>query len=200
MQMKNRIQALSLLDRALAAMTDDELSTLIGSLPDDHREALDRVCDAPDGGFADDAARLLALRAAAVRGRMNGSLEQITTVLTDPCLADCIERLGAHAENPTEPELLEVTPDLVATHGLGAVRLMLAGSVAGEAAASVMLMRVLKSNDDLKLPPVDRPSIPLIPAAKADDAVKERRRAAKALKQAEANARRQQQAKARNRV
>ena len=36
-----RLQALSLLDRAFAAMTDEELATLVASLPEDHIAALD---------------------------------------------------------------------------------------------------------------------------------------------------------------
>ena len=198
--LKNRIQSLALLDRALAAMTDDEVIALIASLPDDHRLALDKVCGARDESFDDDSTRILAIRATAARGRMNGGLEQITTVLTDPCLADCIEQLGNHADNPSEVQLLEITPGLIERHGLATVRLTLAGSVAGEAAASVMLMRVLKSDETLALPPVERGSIPLMPAAQADDDIKAKRKAAKSAKQTDAANRRTQQMKARNRV
>lgn len=198
--MKNRIQALHLLDRALSAMTDDEITTLIDALPDEHREALDKVVAAPEGGFVDGAARLLAVRAAATRGRMSGVLEQVATVLSDPCLADCIEQLGDHADNPTEAQLLDVTPGLVERHGLGVVRLMLASSVAGEAAASPMLTQVLKHDETLQLPPVERASIPVMPARQADDELRAKRKAAKQAKQAEAAARRAQQARARHRV
>ena len=79
-QLKTRLQALSLLDRALTAMSDEELATLVASLPDDHRTALDKLCGARDEeGFTDPAARTLAIRSTAARGRMNGGLEQITT-------------------------------------------------------------------------------------------------------------------------
>jgi hypothetical protein len=199
-QMKNRIQALHLLDRALSAMTDDEITALIDALPEDHREALEKVASAPAEGFADGAARLLAVRAAATRGRMSGALEQVATVLTDPCLADCIEQLGDHADNPSEAQLLEVTPGLVERHGLGVVRLMMASSVAGEAAASAMLTHLLKHDETLQLPPLERASIPLMPAPKADDELRAKRKAAKQAKQAEAAARRAQQARARHRV
>jgi hypothetical protein len=198
--MKNRIQALHLLDRALSAMTDDEIDALIDALPEDHRKALDNVVAAPGGGFVDSRARLLAVRAAATRGRMSGVLEQVATVLSDPCLADCIEQLGDHADNPTEAQLLEVTPGLIERHGVGVVRLMLASSVAGEAAASAMLTKVLKHDDTLQLPPVERASIPLLPPRQADDEQRAKRKAAKLAKQAEAAARRAQQAKARHRV
>ena len=84
---------------------------------------------------------------------MNGGLEQITTILCDPCLAECIEALGDHADNPTEEQLKEVTPALVDKWGVPTVRMMIAGSIAGEAAASVMLTRLLKSDEELALPP-----------------------------------------------
>jgi hypothetical protein len=154
-QMKNRLQALSLLDRAFTCITDDELETLVASLPEDHVQALDELCDAPDGGFSDAAARSLALRAHAARGRLSGGLEQVATVLTDPCLAKCIEALGENSDNPTEAQLLEVTPALIEEFGVADVRLMLAASIAGEAAASVMLTHVLKHDDTLKLPPAE---------------------------------------------
>src|SRR6478735_8362947 len=117
-KLKDRLQALALLDRALAAMTDEELSALVGELPEDHRKALDQLAGARnDEGFEDPASRNLALRATAARGRMNGGLEQITTILCDPCLAECIEALGDHADNPTEAQLKEVTPALVEQWG-----------------------------------------------------------------------------------
>ena len=150
--MKNRLQALSLLDRALATMTDDELEALVATLPEDHRGAIDKLAGAREGGFESTAARTLAIRSAAARGRMSGTLEQIATVLTDPCLADCIKELGDAADNPTEEQLAEVTPGLIERHGLATVRLTLAASVAGEAAASVMLTRLLKHDEVLALP------------------------------------------------
>jgi hypothetical protein len=132
---------------------------------------------------------------------MNGGLEQIATVLTDQCLADCITALGDHADNPSEEQLLEVTPALVESHGLATVRLMLATSVAGEAAASVMLTRVLKHHDELAVPARDEAEAPIVaPAPTADEETKARRKAAKERKQAEARARREQQARARNRA
>ena len=120
--MKNRLQALSLLDRALLAMTDAELEALVASLPDDHRQAIDRLSGArDDSGFEDPAARIVALRSTVARGRMTGVLEQLTTVLTDACLADCIEQLGDASDNPTEDDLAEVTPGLIERHGLATV-------------------------------------------------------------------------------
>ncbi len=200
-QMKNRLQALTLLDRAMAAMTDAELEARVATLPDEHRSALDSICGAGDDGFTDPAARAVALRATVARGRMNGVLEQVATVLTDTCLADCIEQLGDNADNPTEAELLEVTPGLIERHGLATVRLTLATSVAGEAAASVMLVRLLKSHDELGLPAREAvATAPVVLSREADDETKAKRKAAKERKQAEARIRREQQARARNRA
>jgi hypothetical protein len=199
--MKNRLQALALLDRAMAAMTDAELEALVATLPDDHRDAIDRLSGAREGGFEDAASRTVALRGAVARGRMNGTLEQVATVLTDPCLAECITALGDHADNPSEEQLLAVTPALVEAHGLATVRLMLAASVAGEAAASVMLTRVLKHHEELAVPARDEVAAPApVAVPSADEETKARRKAAKERKQAEAKARREQQAKARNRA
>jgi hypothetical protein len=101
-QLKNRLQALTLLDRAFSAMTDEELATLVATLPEDHVTALDELCGAREGGFTDVEARNLAMRATAARGRMNGGLEQICTLVTDPALAKCIEALGDNSDNPSE--------------------------------------------------------------------------------------------------
>lgn len=200
--MKNRLQALSLLDRALLAMTDAELDALVASLPDDHRQAIDRLSGArDDSGFEDPAARIVALRSTVARGRMTGVLEQLTTVLTDACLADGIEQLGDASDNPTEDDLAEVTPGLIERHGLATVRLTLATSIAGEAAASVVLTRLLKHDEVLALPAREvEPTAPVVLAREADDDTKARRKAAKERKQAESRLRREQQARARNRV
>ena len=197
-QMKNRLQGLTLLDRAFTAMTDDELEALVISLPDDHREALDEICGAREGGFTEPSTRTLAMRATAARGRLNGGLEQITTLLCDPCLADCIEALGEHSDNPTEDELLEATPALVDKHGVATVRLMMAGSVAGEALASVTLTRLLKHDETLALPPVEHDEVAVLPPPTADEEIKAKRKGAKLARQAEAKARREQQARARH--
>lgn len=199
--MKNRIQALALLDRAMVSMTDDEVETLVATLPDDHRETIDKICGAREGGFETPAARTLAVRSTVARGRMSGALEQIATVLTDPCLADCIEQLGDSSDNPTEADLADVTPGLIERHGLATVRLTLAASIAGEAAAAVVLTRLLKHDDVLALPAREVEAAPIVVlATAADDQTKARRRVAKERKQAESQARRQQQARARNRA
>lgn len=187
--MKTRLHALSLLDRAFSAMTDDELTAAVDALPDDHREAL-----------ADTAGTdVVSLRAAAARGRLNGDLETICTLLADACLAQCIELLGDHADDPTEEQLLAAVPALIEGHGLALVRVMLAMSVAGEAAASPMLIRVLKHHDTLALPKVEADDTVVLARPPVDDEVRARRKALKEKKQAAARARREQQAAARRR-
>lgn len=198
-QLKNRLQALSLLDRAFSAVTDSELEALIASLPDDHRTAIDEICEAPEGGFTDPTARVTSVRALAAGGRLNGALEQISTVLSDPCLHQCIELLGSASENPSEDEFLATVPTLTEAHGVAAVRLMMASSIAGEAAASVMLTRLLKSHETLAVPAAVAAPVVVAPAQVADEETKARRKAAKEKKQAEARARREQQARAKNR-
>jgi hypothetical protein len=78
---------------------------------------------------------------------------------------------------------------------------MLASVVTGEAIASPIITRLLKSDDEIKLPPA--PVLAMTPLAplKVDDAerlaLKEQRKARKAAEQEEARRRREQIAKAR---
>src|SRR5688500_193174 len=142
--MKTRLQALGLLDRAIRATSDDELTAAVDALDEDHREALERAVD----GDVTPAA----IREAASKGRINGAMEGIALVLTDASLADCIEKLGEHADNPTSEQLREVLPGLIERHGLAITRVMLASTVAGEAAASTVIRDLLKHDDVVKLP------------------------------------------------
>ena len=198
-QLKNRLQALTLLDRAFAAITDEELAAIVATLPEDHVTALDELCGAREGGFTDVAARNIAVRATAARGRMSGELETISTLVCDPCLEKCIELLGDDAEDPTEVQLLKVTPKLIKEFGLPSTRLMIASSIAGEAPASEILTRLLKHDDKLALPPVEWAPAATLPARSAGDDVKAKRKAAKERKQADAKSRREQQLKAKHR-
>jgi hypothetical protein len=192
--MKTRLQSLGLLDRALRATTDDDLDAAVAALGDDHREALERLV----GGEA----TADALRETAAKGRIDGTLESIGLVLTDASLADCIEQLGDHADNPTSDQLRAVLPGIIERHGLGLTRLMLASTLAGEAAAAGVIRDLLKHDDTIKLPPVEdeRGSGPVArPPETADADVKARRREMKQRKQADARARREQSARARGR-
>src|SRR5215207_646443 len=158
--MKTRLQSLGLLDRALRATADDELDAAIAALGDDHREALERLA----GGEA----TADAVRAAAAKGRIDGTLESIGLVLTDASLADCIEELGDHADNPSSDQLRAVLPGIIERHGLGLTRVMLASTLAGEAAASAVIRDLLKHDETVKLPAAEATSPG--PAARAPDA------------------------------
>jgi hypothetical protein len=198
-QIKTQLAAAALLDRALNAVTDDELRVLLNKVPD---EAATAVSTEIGVESLADAKAGLALRLAASKGRVNGVLGQLGMVLSDACLSDCVEALGESADNPTEDELRTVSHELVTSHGLGAVRLMLASAVVGEAPASVACIHLLKTDEILALPPVVAVEpvapTPLTAAELAErEAVRQRRKDDHARKQAEAQARRNQAAQSR---
>ena len=195
-QTKNRMQALGLLDRSFKAATDDELTTAIDALDDDHREGLESFVEAttPDG-----------VRAAVKAGRINGDMEAIAAIISDLCLADCIKELGDHADNPSTEQLKEVLPGLIESHGLAVTRIMLASTVAGEAPASAIIRDLLKADELVALPKVEEVTIaPLIDTSKRSPEeqaeIKAKRAAAKAAKKEADRARRAQSAAARNRA
>ena len=111
-----------------------------------------------------------AIRAAAAKGRIDGGMESLALVLTDAALADCIEQLGDHSDNPTTEQLRAVLPGIVERHGIGVTRLMLASTVAGEANASVVIRDLLKHDELVELPPPEpaRPS-PIVRAPEVSD-------------------------------
>ena len=192
--MKTRLQSLGLLDRALRTTSDDELDGVVGVLDDDHREAVERLA----GGTATAAG----IRAAAARGRIDGTMESLALVLTDAALAYCIEQLGDPADNPTSDQLRAALPGIIERHGLGVTRLMLASTLAGEAAAAAVIRDLLKHDELVKLPPAEPTDTG--PAARRPDGptddVKARRQDLRRRKQAEARARREQSARARHRA
>jgi hypothetical protein len=190
------MQALGLLDRSFKAATDDELAAAIEQLDDDHREGLESFVDelTPAG-----------VRAGVKTGRIDGGMEAIAAVLSDLCLADCIEQLGDHADNPSTDQLKEVLPGIVERHGVAVTRIMLASTVAGEAPASAIIRDLLKSDELVALPKADEVTIaPLIDTKKRSDeeqaALKAKRAEAKAAKKEAERARRAQSAAARNRA
>jgi hypothetical protein len=194
--MKNRMQALGLLDRSFKAATDDELAAAIEQLDDDHRDGLESFVDGltPDG-----------VRAGVKSGRIDGGMEAIAAVISDLCLADCIEQLGDHADNPSTDQLKEVLPGIVERHGVAVTRIMLASTVAGEAPASAIIRDLLKSDELVALPKADEVTIaPLIDTKKRSDeeqaALKAKRAEAKAAKKEAERARKAQAAAARNRA
>lgn len=195
-QVKSRLQALGLLDRALTAMSDDELVAARDALTEEHREAFDQLV-----GDADADAD--AIRLAITKGRLDGTMESAAMVLTDACLADCIEQLGDHADHPTSEQLRDVLPGLVERHGVPITRLMLASTVAGEAPAAAIIRDLLKHDDVVSLPPAEARPITPVRAPKVDDAeraaIKAKRKEMRKKKQEEARLRREQAAKARHR-
>jgi hypothetical protein len=193
--MKNRMQALGLLDRAIKAADDDALEAAIEALDDDHRDGL--------GSLADD---LTAdgVRTAARAGRIDGGMEAIAAVLTDACLADCIEQLGDHADNPSSDQLREVLPGLVERHGVGMTRIMLAATVAGEAPASAIIRDLLKHDELVALPKADdAPPATVLDTSRhtatEQQALREKRAAARRAKQEAARTRKAQSEAARRR-
>ncbi len=144
------------------------------------------------------------VRDAVAKGRMDGTMESLALVLTDACLADCIEALGDNADFPSSDDLREILPDLVETHGLGITRLMLASTVAGEAPAAAIIRDLLKHDELVKLPPAEpRPTTPALRKPQVDDAeraaIKARRKELKKQKQEAARARREQAERDRSR-
>ena len=195
-QVKTRLQALGLLDRSFASATDEELDAAVAALDDDHRDALNEIVK---GEL--EAARI---REAISHGRIDGTLEGIALVLTDAALADCIEQLGDHAENPTSDQLREVLPGIVERHGVAITRMMLASTVVGEAPASAIIRDLLKNDDLVKLPPAEARPIPpmIVPDVDPDEraALKAKRKEMRERKQAAARASREQAARARHRA
>lgn len=192
-QMKNRMQALGLLDRSFKASSDEDLATAIEALGDDHREGLESFVDelTPDG-----------VRSGVKAGRIDGGMEAIAAIVTDAALADCIEQLGDNADNPSSDQLREVLPGLIERHNLGIVQIMLASTVAGEAPASAIIRDLLKNDETLALPKAEDVELaPLLDTSKrsADeqDEVRAQRKAVKKAKQEEARARKAQSAAAR---
>jgi hypothetical protein len=200
---KAHIAALSLLDRALIAVTDEELVALMAALPEDHVAAIKRISGVREED-APEAELVPAIREAAHKGRLNGDLQRLGVVLSDACLADCVEQLGDAADLPSEEDLQKVIPALVESHGVGVVRLMLASTVVGEAPASATIIGLLKNDDVVKLPPAaDKPLAPLLPLPQDDAdrlALKAQRKERKAQEQAAAKLRREQVARAKNRI
>ncbi len=192
-QMKNRMQALGLLDRSFKAASDEDLDAAIEALGDDHREGLE--------SFVDELTNA-GVRAGVKAGRIDGGMEAIAAIVTDAALADCIEQLGDNADNPSSDQLRDVLPGIVERHNLGITRIMLASTVAGEAPAAAIIRDLLKNDEVLALPKAEEVEIaPLIDTAKrsADEQaeVRAQRKAAKKAKQEAERARKAQAAAAR---
>ena len=194
--MKNRMQALGLLDRAIKATTDDELTTAIEALDEDHREGLE--------SFIEGEVTPEIVRAAVRAGRIDGGMEAIAAIISDACLAECIEELGDNADNPSSDDLRDVLPGITETHGVGITRVMLAGTVAGEAPASAIIRDLLKTDETLALPKAEEPVlVPTLDRSKRSEdeqaEIRARRAAAKKAKKQAERARKAQSAASRRR-
>ena len=77
-------------------------------------------------------------------------------------------------------------PGVVERHGLAITRVMLASTVAGEAAASIVIRDLLKNDDLVKLPR-EEPR-PIVPAATRDEEADDPEREALKAKRVEAEA------------
>ncbi|MFM8381467.1 MAG: hypothetical protein ACKOA6_05650 [Actinomycetota bacterium] len=200
-QVKNRLAALSLLDRAFRLLDDARIGSLYESLDEESRDAVQHVASVK-GQELGTPALVEAIKATAAKGRMNGDLERLSVLLTDACLNDCIEALGDRADDPSEAELRVVLPTIIAAHTLSVTQVMLASVVTGEALASPIITRLLKSDEAWKLPPAETVTAAPAPVRSTVDdatrqALKDQRRARKQAEQDEARRRREQQAAAR---
>lgn len=200
-QAKTRLQSLGLFDRAFASLPDETLVEAVEALGDEHREAFDQLVKASPGAAPDPEQ----VRSAVQTGRLDGTLESLAVVLTDACLADCIEQLGDHAEHPTTDQLRDILPGLIERHGLPIVQLMLASTVAGDAPAAPVIRDLLKHDELVKLPPAEpKPMSKPLDLPRGDDAeraaLKAKRAEAKKRKQDDARTRREQAAAAKRRT
>ncbi len=194
-QVKNRLAALSVLDRAFRLLPDATIVALYDALEEDGQDAMQHIAGVKGSDPSPDAF-VAALRATVLKGRINGDLERAALVLTEACLNDCIEALGANADDPSEENLREVLPGVIERHGLGVAQVMLATVVTGEAIASPIITRILKHDDAWKVPPAPEVTIAPLRVDDKDDAernaLKEQRKARKAAEQEAARRRREQ--------
>lgn len=194
-QVKNRLAALSMLDRAFRLLPDELVTTLYDALDDDAKDAVQHIAGVK-GEEPSMRELIAAIRTTVSKGRINGDLERMALVLTDACLTDCIEALGDNSDDPSEENLREVLPAVIEKHGLATTQVMLASVVTGEAIASPIITRLLKHDEAWKLPPAPVVETAPVATTRADDperaVLKEQRRARKAAEQEAARRRREQ--------
>ena len=198
-EVKNRLSALSMLDRAFRRLPDEQIADLYESLNEEGQAAVRLVASVVDEDL-EMSALLEAIRVSVAKGRINGDLERMALLLTDQCLVDCIAALGDNSDDPSEENLREVLPAIIEEHTLPVTQVMLASVVTGEATASPRITRLLKYDDEFKLPPPVAVMAPP-PPLKVDDAerlaLKEQRKIRKAAEQERARRRRAQIASSR---
>jgi hypothetical protein len=146
MNSKDHVLRLAAAERELRTIPDAKLLDLIDGSEENVRNWVASLA----GGADDDGnIDIAGVRGAISRGRMKGLPDKFIANVTDPLLQDCIEALGANADFPSVDQLEAVLPGLVSRHGVGAVRLMLAGAVLGEAPAVMAISKVLKTSPTL---------------------------------------------------
>jgi hypothetical protein len=201
-QVKTRLAALSLLDRAFRQLDDANITARYAALDDEHKDGFQHILGLKGQEF-DDATLVSTARTLAAKGRINGDLERISLVLTDSCLNDCVDSLGNAADDPSEGQLRDVLPAVIAKHGLAMTQVMLASVVCGEAVASPIIIRFLKHDEAWKLPPADVSTTAPVVLGKDEsperDALKAARKAKRAAEQEAARRRREQSDNARRR-
>jgi hypothetical protein len=184
-----------MLDRAFRLLPDDKITALYGALDEDGQDAVQHIASVK-GTNPSPADLIAAIRETVNKGRINGDLERLSLVLTETCLNECIEALGSNADDPSEENLREVLPGVIANHGLDVTQVMLATVVTGEAIASPIITRILKHDDAWKVPPAPEVTIAPVRVDDKDDAertaLKEQRKARKAVEQEAARRRREQ--------
>ena len=199
-EVKNRLSALSMLDRAFRRLPDEQIADLYESLNEEGQAAVRLVASVVDEDL-EMSALLEAIRVSVAKGRINGDLERMALLLTDQCLVDCIAALGDNSDDPSEENLREVLPAIIEEHTLPVTQVMLASVVTGEATASPRITRLLKHDDVFKLPPAPIVIMAPPPPLKVDDAerlaLKEQRKIRKAAEQEQARRRRAQIASSR---
>ena len=201
-QVKNRLAALSVLDRAFRLLPDATIVALYDALEEDGQDAMQHIAGVK-GSDPTPEAFVASLREVVQKGRINGDLERAALVLTETCLNDCVEALGSNADDPSEENLRDVLPGVIERHGLGVTQVMLATVVTGEAIASPIIVRILKHDDAWKVPPAPEVTIAPLRTDDKDDAeraaLKEQRKARKAAEREAARRRREQSQSSRKR-
>ena len=116
-EVKNRLSALSMLDRAFRRLPDEQIANLFESLNEESQAAVRLVASVVDEDL-EMSALIEAIRVSVAKGRINGDLERMALLLTEQCLVDCIAALGDNSDDPSEENLREVLPAIIEEHTL----------------------------------------------------------------------------------
>ena len=154
---------------ALAALSDDDITSAALALDDDLRDVLAQVAGLGDGAF-DDASTLAArIRDGAQRRRCAGD---VCVVLCEPCTQHSIEVLGSASDDPTLEDLQAILPEAIEKFGLPIVKLM-----AVQYSLSLQGFKKLISADDRFALPVSQS--PMMQVREIDEVAQAAKRAAR---------------------